>query len=406
MRLRRQHRVRLLLAAAATALMLAGCTADPVPAASPTASTAAAGGCAGASSSGSGLCVADGAQARDAAALIDSSFSDGKLGALIVGVWKAGEPVVTGALGQSQAGVPATVDMHHITGNITAAALTTIFLELVDRGELHLGDPLSTWFPDLPDARQVTLEMLARSSSGYAHYPNLDAFEKAFYADPFRQWTAAEIIPYGASEQPAFTPGTSWKFADINFIILAQVLEKATGRTMAALLDEYVLRPLGMNDTTPPIDGLLQGPVLHAYTSERGVWEESTYWNPSWTQYAGGMGSNQADLRKLIEAVGTGKLLSAASHRMQTEPDPDGIGVIDAHRAYTMGIAVVDGWLVANPSLQGYRAVVAYLPSEKVTIIAYSTATPQTDPDVPAPTLLFQKLAALLTPDDVPHVTG
>lgn len=400
------------IAIAATALLLAGCTAAPAPAPSPPPSpspstgTSAGAACASGTSAVDELCVADGSLATEASALVRQSFSEAKAGALIVGVWKDGRPVVEGALGQSQAGVPATVDMHHISGNITAAALTTTFLELVDRGELHLDDPLSTWYPSLPDAGQVTLEMLARSSSGYAHYPSLDTFQKAFYADPFRTWTAAEILPYGTSEAPATTPGTAWKFSDTNFILLAQVLEKATGRPMSALLSQYVLRPLGMHDTTPPIAGALKEPVLHAHTNDRGVWEESTYWNPSWTQYAGGMGSNQADLRRLIEAIGTGELLSPASHRMQTERDPAGVGVIDEHRAYTMGLVVVDGWLVANPNLQGYRAAVATLPSQKITIVVYSTRTPQSDPDAATPTLLFEKLAALLAPGDVPHVSG
>jgi D-alanyl-D-alanine carboxypeptidase len=403
-----RRRSRRLLVVAAAALLLTGCTVAPAPSPTPAAAspTPAASGCTTGSTSAGGLCVGPGRTARDAAALVRSTFADAKLGALIVGVWKDGEPVVEGALGQSQAGVAATVDMHHITGNITAAALTTILLELVDRGELRLDDPLSTWYPDVPDAGAVTLEMLARSSSGYAHYPSLDAFQKAFYADPFRTWTAAEILPYGTSEAPAAAPGTAWRFSDTNFILLAQVLEKATGRPMASLLDEYLLRPLGMHDTTPPVDGALKQPVLHSHTAERGVWEESTYWTPTWTQYAGGLGSDQADVRRLIEAIGTGELLSPASHRLQTTPDPGGVGVIDAHRAYTMGLVVVDGWLVANPNLNGYRAAVAYLPTEKITVVIYSTRTPATDPDSPTPTLLFQKLAALLAPDDVPHVTG
>ena len=38
------------------------------------------------------------------------------------------------------------------------------------------------------------------------------------------------------------------------------------------------LRDLGIDATAA-----IPEPVLHGYTIERGVFEDSTYWNPSWT---------------------------------------------------------------------------------------------------------------------------
>jgi D-alanyl-D-alanine carboxypeptidase len=346
-----------------------------------------------------GLCVAGGDQAREAAEIVRSTFEAESLGAVVVGVWKEGEPVVVGALGETLTGVPATADMHHRAGNISAAMLTTVMLQQVEAGELALDDPLSTWFPELPAADQITVEMLANSTSGYEHYTILDSFQQAFYADPFRKWDTDEVIAFGVGDGPLFPPGTSWKFSDTNLLILGQVLEAATGRPVAELIQEGVLDPLGMDDTVPPLDAALPAPVLHSYTSERGVWEEATFWDPSWTEYAGGMGSNQEDLRVFVEAVASGELLSEESHDAQLAPTTVGLGTNTAERYYAMGVPVVNGWVFTNPALQGYRGALGHLESQDLTIVVYNTLTPAADPEKRQATLVFEALSALLAPD-------
>ncbi len=343
-----------------------------------------------------GLCVAKSVDAQQAADAVQSSFTGDSLGAVIAGVWKDGKPLVVGALGESMTGVPATVDMHHIAGNITTCMLSTVLLQQVEKGKLSLDDKLSKYFPDLPSADQITVEMLANSTTGYQHYAVLDSFDTAFYADPFKHWTPDQVIAYGVAGGPLFTPGTSFKFSDTNFVIEAQVLEQATGKSMAVLMTKGIFEPLGLKNTTLPDTAATPEPVLHAHTAERGVWEDSTFWDPSWTWYAGGMRSNLADLRAFLEALGTGKLLSKASHEKQlarpaVQPDPD--------RYYALGVPVVNGWVFTNPNLEGYTGALGYLPSKKLTVIVYTTRTEQTDPNTPFATEILAAITKVLSPN-------
>ena len=343
-----------------------------------------------------GLCVAKSAAAQQVAEVVQSAFTDDELGAVIVGVWQNGKPLVVGALGESMTGVPATVDMHHITGNITDCMLSTVLLQQVEKGKLSLDDKLSKYFPDLPSADQITVEMLANSTTGYQHYAVLDSFDTAYYANPFKHWTPDELIAYGVQGGPLFTPGTQFKFSDTNFLIEAKVLEKATGKDMATLMKKGVFEPLGLKNTIPPETAATPDPVLHAHTGERGVWEDSTFWDPSWTWYAGGVRSNLDDLRTFLEALGTGKLLSKASHEKQlarpaVQPDPD--------RYFALGVPVLDGWVFTNPSLEGYRGALGYLADKKLTVVVYNTRTPQSDPDTPQATQILVGIAKVLSPD-------
>jgi CubicO group peptidase (beta-lactamase class C family) len=274
--------------------------------------------------------------------------------------------------------------------------LSTVLLQQVEKGKLSLDDKLSKYFPDLPSADQITVEILENSTSGYEHYAVLNSFDNAFYADPFKHWTPDEIIAYGVAGGPQFTPGTQFKFSDTNFVIVAKILEKATGKSVASLMRSGIFKPLGMKDTVPPDTAATPDPVLHAHTGERGVWEDSTYWDPSWTWYAGGIRSNQADLLKFLDALGKGTLLTKASHEKQLAR-PANSGRPD--RYFALGMPVVNGWLFTNPSLEGYSGALGYLPSKDLSVIVYTTRTQQTDPNAATATEILAGITNVLSPD-------
>ena len=90
-----------------------------------------------------------------------------------------------------------------------------------------------------------------------------------------------------------FAPGTNWDYSHTNYVILGQALEKITGQPLDVALQEQVLAPLGLRNTVAWSTPEISEPVLHAFSSERrqalGIpagtrfYEESTYWNPSWS---------------------------------------------------------------------------------------------------------------------------
>ena len=106
---------------------------------------------------------------------------------------------------------------------------------------------------------------------------------------------------------------------------------------MAELMQQRILDPLGLDNTTGSDTPAIPDPVLHAYTSERreslGIapdthfYEESTFWNPSWTLAEGAIQTtNIYDMTATAIAVGEGTLLSPESHAEQITPKLIGIG--------------------------------------------------------------------------------
>ena len=320
-----------------------------------------------------------------------------KLKALIVRITVDGKSTYEVANGDSMTGVPATADMRVRNGFMAYSYLTTILFELIDQKKISLGDKVSKYLPDLPHADQVTIKMLANSTSGYADYVYQPALSDAIYVDPFRQWTGAELIKIGTSVPLEFKPGTNFAYAHTNYAILGTILAKVTGKSLSDLMTEDIIKPMGLTHTSGSSTPEIPGPVLHTFSSERRselkvpaatpFYEETTYWNPSWTTPEGASQTTDiADLTTSIAAIGSGKLLSAQSYQQQTGANLVGFGhpatgcpacrANTAKASFAMGVIRQGAWITGNKFYAGSGAVFGYLPSQKVAIAVITTYVP------------------------------
>ena len=316
------------------------------------------------------------------------------LRAAIVQVRSNGNPVYTRAFGESMTGVPATAGMHFRNGALAFTYMATLLLELVDQEKTTLDAKLSQYFPDLPNADRITLRNLAQMTSGYADYVYQPEMIDGLYRNPFRQWTPEELIQIGVSKPMQFAPGTNWGYSHTNYVILGRVLEKIAGMPLADAIQKYVLEPMGLAQTAAFTTPEIPQPVLHGFTSERrevlGIkpnvpfYEEGTYWNPSWTTIEGAVETTDiADLGTSIEAVASGKLLSAQSSAEQIKPSLIGFGHAQAgcaacaanSSAFNYGLGVINSgrWITQTLGFAGASGAVGTLPAQKLTIAVEAT---------------------------------
>ncbi len=353
----------------------------------------------------SGHCVASEQLAQDIRSIVQGISSEFDLSATIVAVEVEGVPVLTEAFGHSMAGVPARTDMHFRSGSVAIAYMGVVLLKLQEAGLLSLDDRLAQWFPNYPQAEEVTLGMLINSTSGYADYVNLEILP--LYENVFRQFEPEELIQVGLEQPMVCAPGTCFSYAHANLVILGQMLEQASGRTVDALIEDYVLAPLSLANSQTSSTPAIQEPVLHAYTSERGLFEDSTFWSPSWTLAKGAiLTSDIADLLTSAEALGSGSLLSPASQDLFLAPWTAEFPPFNEISYYGLGIVVSNGWVVQNPSFHGYWAAIASLPARDINIAVAMTSgpeTPERSPETAPPnTALLIAIATLLAPDQAP----
>jgi CubicO group peptidase (beta-lactamase class C family) len=131
----------------------------------------------------------------------------------------------------------------------TASAIMKLFAE----GKLRLDDPICDhleWFHSEADANMahVTIRHLLSHSSGM----NRDGVTAHWANDTFPD---RENIQRQALEGlSSFEVGEHWKYSNMGFTILGQVIESVTGVPYEEAVKELVLDPMGLENTRPDFD--------------------------------------------------------------------------------------------------------------------------------------------------------
>ncbi|MBC2644160.1 MULTISPECIES: serine hydrolase [unclassified Rhodococcus (in: high G+C Gram-positive bacteria)] len=322
----------------------------------------------------------------------------------VFGAWRGDEQIAVGALGGSPIGVSATPDMQLRVGQPMEPMLSTVLLQLDKDGVVPLDKPIAEWVPDFPRADKITPRMLANGTTGISDYVTNPEFLKQFYANPMAGFTAQQIFDLANSRPPLFEPGTSWAYAHSDLCLLGVVLEKATGQPLGDLIEQRILDPLDMNSTDVVLTPQMTQPTLHGYTNERGVFEDSTFWNPTAFLNSGNMNSTLSDVAVWVRALAAGKLLSAEQFTEMMAPKTAGLGPLTPQKYFAYGVVHIDDWLYMNPAFGGYNGVAFYDTKTDTTIVVYCTLGPKANADTNNAVPIGTDIGTLLVPDRPPKV--
>ena len=354
-------------------------------------------------------CVSRSTAQRHIEGMVREAMPELGLRATIMRVDTGEEPLVNKGFGNSMKGVPASPRMYFRIGSIAIPYLIDLALQLQDEGKLSLDDKLAKYRPNFPESNEVTLRMLADVTSGYPDWvQHNEPFQQVLLENPFRQWTSNELLHWAFTQPIACAPGTCFHYAHTNFAILSQVIAKVTGEPVSKLMRERVLKPLGLDHTQISRYPAMPGEALHAYTGERGVYEDDTFWSPSWTIGDGTvMSSTMADVVHGARELGRGTLISPRSDRERIAPTTAGFPPFSKSLYYGLGITVANGWEFQNPFVDGYTGAAAYLKSQDISVGIVTTQLPQSsDNGVGNASILLARLSKYISPDHPIEIPG
>ena len=247
-----------------------------------------------------------GDRARAVADAVAKVRHDLKLRSVITRVTQDGRDVWTGALGPSMTGVPARTDMRFRAGSVGIAFMGVMLMQLVDEKRVSL---------DRPD--------LALAARGAARRPDhaRDARRLHQRHPGLRQEPRLRGRAAGASVQAVDAPGAArhWRIRPTRSTRLARTSATRTPTTCCsarpwsasptpgstACCSSASTARFGLRATSNSFTPDIPAPALHAFTTARGPYEESTFWNPSWTTAPGAVITmDVCDLARAGQGVG------------------------------------------------------------------------------------------------------
>lgn len=133
-----------------------------------------------------------------------------------------------------------------ITKTFTAIAI----MQLRDRGQLSLDDPVVKHVPEIAAVHDpwgpvsaITIRHLLSHSAGFrgATWPWRDQPWQPFEPRSWSQIVA--MLPYTEIE---FAPGSRFSYSNLGIVFLGQIIERLSGDDFEVYIDKNILRPLGM----------------------------------------------------------------------------------------------------------------------------------------------------------------
>jgi CubicO group peptidase (beta-lactamase class C family) len=136
--------------------------------------------------------------------------------------------------------------MHLASTSKTFTAVA--ILRMVQENKLSLGDSLGKFFPGLPYPG-ITVKMLLNHRSGLPNYvyfvPNSKIWDKK------KNVTNADVLTLLYTERPnkSFSPNTRFSYSNTNYVLLALIIEKISGRPFPEYMKTKLFEPLQMHHT-------------------------------------------------------------------------------------------------------------------------------------------------------------
>lgn len=234
-------------------------------------------------------------------------------------VVKDGKLAYAQAYGKARLEPPlqSTTAMPYSIGSISKQFTAAAILMLQEEGKLSLDDKIGKWLPDLTRANEISIRQLLSMTSGYQ-----DFWPQDYVMRMMMKPTTAEDILNGWARKPLdFDPGTKTQYSNTNYVIAGLIVEKVSGKPLYELLQERVLRPLGMSsalntDAKPMSAGDPLGYFRYALGPLRPAPEEGA----GWMFAAGELAMTPSDLAKWDISVMDESLLKPSSYlAMETE---------------------------------------------------------------------------------------
>ncbi len=233
---------------------------------------------------------ADSAAIADMDSLLQSFVENGRLSCVAGFVAKGGTVVYQKAFGwrDVENRVPATVDDYYVLFSQTKAVTTVAFMTLVEQGLVAIDDPVSKYFPGIPDRVLTKVNpdgtYETRPVAAPMTFAHLMSHTSGLGAGLVHELRRAQGAPDsapagfgGALPQPApagqhtgggnyqaklleeemlalaryplgFDPGTRWEY-HLSSNMLGYLVERISGKPLREYVKEKVLTPLGMDRT-------------------------------------------------------------------------------------------------------------------------------------------------------------
>jgi len=144
-----------------------------------------------------------------------------------------------------------TLNSRFELASVSKTMTATAVLQLVEQGKIKLDQDVRDFFPDFPYTG-ITVRMLLCHRSGMMNYVYfIDGIWRKEHKNQSKGITNQEVMKVIAEKKPnPYTqPNRKFHYNNSNYMVLAAIIEKASGKSYTEYMKENVFDPAGMKNT-------------------------------------------------------------------------------------------------------------------------------------------------------------
>lgn len=137
-------------------------------------------------------------------------------------------------------------------GSITKVFTSLVLADMSLKHQLNLTDPISKFLPKtvktpVRNGKEISLLSLSTHRSGMPRFPyNVDPKN---LEQPYADYTVDKLYEYVSHFEPPFDIDTKWKYSNVAYGLLGNILTLAAKKDFETLITEEICKPLNLNNT-------------------------------------------------------------------------------------------------------------------------------------------------------------
>ncbi|MDI1234034.1 MAG: serine hydrolase, partial [bacterium] len=148
-----------------------------------------------------------------------------------ISISKNGKQIYSNAIGfcaiNSQLKLPANGESKYRVGSVTKTFTATMVFQLIEENKLALSVTLNQFFPQIPNASNITIGNLLNHRSGLSDFIN-DTNYSEWTSKPR---TKVEILNFLSKGKVLFSPDMAMQYSNTNYLLLGYIIESITGKS-------------------------------------------------------------------------------------------------------------------------------------------------------------------------------
>lgn len=243
------------------------------------------------------------------------NFKKDEPGAVIF-IAKNNEIIYRKAFGQAnlELSVALNPDMVLEIGSISKQFTAVAILQLVEKGQLKLSDPISKFLSNFPTQGQnITIHHLLTHTSGLSNYTSDSSWSEVWR----NEYSINQVIDLFKDKPLTSIPGEKFSYSNSGYVLLGAIIEKISGLTYAEYLHKNIFEPLDMKNTYYGSRSKIIKNRANGY-QRNGEFVNAEYLTFTQTYAAGAIMSSVNDLYLWNRAIKNKSILSEESLKLAT----------------------------------------------------------------------------------------